>query len=354
MVWLITLKDLAHLFTQTKKAPAQGGLIENNHAMIEVAQTFTVEMHNGKAGPQGAGIDAENDSRLQSPHETIQTREKRVVKGKSFEPPPGLGHDKFMSKVSPETIRNYEKQLKKDPNSKVFAPLADAYREEGRLEEAEILVRDGIQRHPQYVGGYLTLARILLSSKRAAEAEESLKKAVQVSPENLLAYQLLGQVYVELKRPMEALKAHKMVLFLNPLSEKSRQAVEKLETLSATDYEDDLFEMRPLKESAKPPKANLKDGLERTLSFVDALIVRNDLSQAKGILRDLAQRFPDNKEINRRWAFFDEDGDEPLTVEEPLRPLMKRERMIWERKKQLLEAILERIRQHRDTHLLVD
>lgn len=259
-----------------------------------------------------------------------------------------------MSKVSPETIRNYEKQLKKDPNSKVFAPLADAYREEGRLEEAEILVRDGIQRHPQYVGGYLTLARILLSSKRAAEAEESLKKAVQVSPENLLAYQLLGQVYVELKRPMEALKAHKMVLFLNPLSEKSRQAVEKLETLSATDYEDDLFEMRPLKESAKPPKANLKDGLERTLSFVDALIVRNDLSQAKGILRDLAQRFPDNKEINRRWAFFDEDGDEPLTVEEPLRPLMKRERMIWERKKQLLEAILERIRQHRDTHLLVD
>lgn len=264
-----------------------------------------------------------------------------------------------MSKISAETLQQYERTLQKDPNSKVFAALADAYREMNRWSEAELLARDGIARHPNYVGGYLVLARILILTRRAADAEDYLKKAVELSPENLLAYQLLGQTYVLLKRPDEALKAHKMVLFLNPMSEKSRQAVEKLETLSAQDYDDEVFEMRPLKKSAddagaapartgpletlaaKSRQALRSGDLDRKLSLVDALIVRNDLGRARDELKELSETYPDSSEVQKRWAFFEDES--PHEDIETLRPVLSRERRMVERKKEILEKLLKRV-----------
>jgi tetratricopeptide (TPR) repeat protein len=271
-----------------------------------------------------------------------------------------------MSKVSLEAIAQYEKLLEKDPASRVFAALADAYRDIGRLSEAEKLASIGIKRHPDYVGGYLALSRIFLSTKRASAAEDLLKQAVQLSPENLLAYQLLGQAYLELKRPMEALKAHKMVLFLNPLSEKSREAVARLEALTATEYDDDLFEMAPLKPSiptpppkkgmaptsplekqeSQPAKGTGEVALDRELSLIDALIVRNDIGQARTQLLALSQKYPDHPLVHRRWSYFEDEI--PINeIEEPIRPLMGREKMIWDKKRALLEGILHRIDQHR-------
>lgn len=266
-----------------------------------------------------------------------------------------------MSKVSLEAIAQYEKLLEKDPASRVFAALADAYREIGRVNDAEKLASIGVKRHPNYVGGYLALSRIYLQTKRAAGAEDLLKQAVQLSPENLLAYQLLGQTYLDLKRPADALKAHKMVLFLNPLSEKSREAVARLEALTATDYDDDMFEMAPLKQPSlpEPPSLDLIEeepqqakttndelNLDRELSLIDALIVRNDVAKARQHLVELSQKYPDHPLVNRRWSYF-EDEVPTHEIEEPLRPLMGREKMIWEKKRALLEGILHRIDQHR-------
>lgn len=271
-----------------------------------------------------------------------------------------------VSKISAETIAQYEKALAKDPNSRVFAALADAYRDNGDVGEAEILARNGIGRHPDYVGGYLVLARVLLATQRAEDAEEILKTAVELSPENLLAYQLLGQTFVQLKRPNEALKAHKMVLFLNPLSEKSKQAVEKLETLTALEYDDEVFEMRPLDkahqlgtasarhansmdddESGVGHKAQFRQGdLERSLSLVDALIVRNDLQRAKLRLKELTHDYPDSPAVQKRWSYFeDETGEEEI---ESLRPILPREKRIQTRKKDLLEKLLRRIEAARE------
>ncbi|PWU14551.1 MAG: hypothetical protein C5B49_13060 [Bdellovibrio sp.] len=274
----------------------------------------------------------------------------RELPSKSFEGWSQLRHSIKVSSISAKTLEQYEKLLAKEPRSKVFAALADAYREKGRLKDALKTATDGIDRHPDYVGGYLACARVLSEMGQLQDAEKTLKKAIELSPENLLAYQLLGQVYVELKRPHDALKAHKMVLFLNPLAERSRQAVEKLETLTAVDYEDDLFEMRQLKETPLPPsqKPPEEHSLDRHLSYIDALIVRNDLKKAREFLYALSEEFPESAEVRKRWDYFDEEITPPQ--DEILKPLASREKKIWERKKILLESILGRIEQHR--HIL--
>ncbi len=133
-----------------------------------------------------------------------------------------------MNSISTDMVQKYEQILRKDPNSQVFAPLADAYLEMGKAQQAEKLALRGLQLHPLLASGHVVMAKILRATNRPSEALESLDKAIQIAPENLLAYRLKGEILLENKSPKEALKAYKMVLFFNPQATKAQKIVQKL------------------------------------------------------------------------------------------------------------------------------
>jgi tetratricopeptide (TPR) repeat protein len=275
------------------------------------------------------------------------------------------------AKISPETIEEYRRLLARDPMSKVFASLAEAYRELGMQAQAEKIALDGIKRHPTYVSGYVALGRTLMDQERLKEALPMLKKASSLDPQNLLAWHLMGTAHLQMNDSKEALRCFKMVLFLNPQSTSARKAVQKLETLTADDYDNDIFEMKYLAGSAAipakaprhlreslgeealtrtgieitgtktPPLVGPKD-LERTLSLVDALILRNDLTQAREALNRAHHAFPGDPEVQKRFELLDDSIPEEAAA--PLSPLKNRERQIFERKKDLLEGLLHRIK----------
>ncbi|MEN0058440.1 MAG: tetratricopeptide repeat protein, partial [Bdellovibrio sp.] len=122
-------------------------------------------------------------------------------------------------KIDAKTVERYQTLLEKDPSSQVFAPLAEAYREMGMLPEAQKVVTAGVQRHPQFVGGLVTYAKVWRDSGQLQKSLEALKKATALASENILAHQLLAEVYLASKNPKDALKSFKMVLFLNPQSQ---------------------------------------------------------------------------------------------------------------------------------------
>jgi len=262
-----------------------------------------------------------------------------------------------------ESIEKYQEIFKKDPNSQVFAALSDAYREMGMLPEAERTARHGVERHPTYVSGFVALGRVLVAVGKWAEAEVALMRAATLAPENILAYQLLGQVYLQQKRPKEALKTFKLVLFLNPQSEKARKAVEKLESLTADEYETEVFEMKKLgvdPGETPPDHANdpsrldsaaaaslVEKSLERTLSLIDAYIVRNEIVRAQTLLNQAKRDFIRDegalKKLESRWELLTESL--PYEEATPLSPDMKREKYILDQKLRRLQALLQRIKQ---------
>ncbi len=263
-----------------------------------------------------------------------------------------------MAKISPKVIEEYRRILQKDPNSKAFAPLAEALRESADFQGAEVVATNGIRRHPQYVGGYVTLGRILMDQGRFPEALPILNKAADLDPENLLALHLLGTLHLQMSHTKDALKAFKRILFLNPQSEKARNAVQKLESLSADEFEEDVFQYKRLNDepASSPPSTtpdrilpaepvNSKE-LDRKLSLVDALIVRNDLEKARNTLIELNQRAPGHPEIAKRFELLDESLPEEDAV--PLQPIRSRERLVVERKRRLLENLLQRIKEHNE------
>jgi tetratricopeptide (TPR) repeat protein len=262
--------------------------------------------------------------------------------------------DELMSKNLLKIIEDYRRLLQKDPNSKAFAPLAEALRENAEFQQAEIVAANGIRRHPDYVGGYVALGRILIEQSRFAEAGPILSKAVELDPQNLLALQLIGTLHLQMQQPKDALKAFKRILFLNPQSEKARNAVQKLESLSADEYEEDIFQYKKINATTqinKPAVAPVSSQeLERKLSLVDALIVRNDLEKARAHLLDLNTRLPNNKEIAKRFELLEESLPEEEAL--PLHPVASREKMVFDKKRQILEDLLRRIKAYTEDSIL--
>lgn len=93
-----------------------------------------------------------------------------------------------------ESIDRWERCLKENPSSRIFAPLSDAYRKIGELDRALEIAREGVKRNPDYIGGRVALARIYRDKGMFREAIEELRIVVERSPENIAAIRLIEEI----------------------------------------------------------------------------------------------------------------------------------------------------------------
>ena len=208
--------------------------------------------------------------------------------------------------ISADVIEKYQTILRHNPSSQVFAPLADAYLERGLTLQAEDLAKTGTERHPLFPAGFLILGKIYFATKKFDEAENALQKCIELSPQNILAHQYLGDVYLAQKKPIEALRAFKMTLFLNPYSAKAKKAVEKLESASALEFEEDTFAMAKLSDLKQIQKNQPEDdqqqkSIKPLLQLVDAFLIRGDRDQAAELLNEGRAEFGDHPELETRF-----------------------------------------------------
>lgn len=272
--------------------------------------------------------------------------------------------------VDTKLVEKYQLMLEKDPNSLVFAPLVDAYRKMGLLEQAVEEGVRGVREHPNFASGRIALARVLIERVQYDDAVKQLEAAVKLSPENIMAFQLLADCLVRLKRPKEALKSYKMVLFLNPKDEKAQSSVKKLESVTADEFDDELFQMLPLNSLAPEdvedlslspldegePQANSQgpSQLDRAISLIDAFIVRNDFEKAAEVIRQSEPYYPDAKELQKRRKLLNQIGefeDAPETEESiAAEPVISRDRQARQRKIKRLKVLLARISDKAESH----
>jgi tetratricopeptide (TPR) repeat protein len=303
--------------------------------------------------------------------------------------------------VNPEFVERYQIEYQKNPASKVFAPLAEAYRKMGLIEEAHRISKIGVKTHPHFAGGRVAYAKVLIDLKQFEEGLAQLDQAVQLSPDNLLAHSLMGEALLQLRRPKDALKAFKMVLFLNPHDEKAREAVKKWEFLTADEFENEAFAMKPVfrieskdlhrsrnygsgenfadandalaaaledipsllfaepesrDDSEDSPPTNTRlalaqqhsRALERAISLADALTVRNDLNSALEVLSQARQLLGHMPEIEKRYELLTKrlevfEQSEP-DLPSDSKPLARTER---HRRIKVLQNLLQRINERR-------
>jgi tetratricopeptide (TPR) repeat protein len=212
-----------------------------------------------------------------------------------------------------------------------------------------------VQFNPNFGGGRIALAKVFLDRDNPAGALEELEKAVELSPDNILAHMMLADCYLKAQRPKDALRSFKMVLFLAPTNEKAMKAVRKLESLTADEYEDDLFEMKPLPQMdelrtesparLKPVSEKQTSDLERILSLVDAFIVRNDIEKASATLKESERSFGSHPELVKRLKLVNQRGFQAEEAPPP-EELPNRRKEALENKIEYLRHLLARVQRY--------
>lgn len=276
----------------------------------------------------------------------------------------------LMPNVNTEFIEKYQLLLEQDPQSKVFAPLGEAYRKMGMLKEAIEVLQNGVQKHPNFPSGRVALAKVYIESNRVDQAIDQLLQAIEFSSENILAYRLLAECYLKSKQTKNALKAFKMILFLNPQDLFAQEHVQKLESLTADEYEDEVFEMKPLLKESLPietqksndviknkidsfatftPNPVLRERqLERIVSLIDAFIARGDIQSAISVLTQGENKLGLHPEIAKRKSFIQSRlHDNPNDFVEGISPLEKLNQEASKKKIDLLESLIQRIHDRR-------
>ncbi len=137
-----------------------------------------------------------------------------------------------MKKHTPQgnpLIYQYLKKYQDDPSSRIFAPLAEAYRKAGLLDEAIEIARDGLRLHPHFIGGRVALARALFDKGIYEEVVKELEPVVLDAPDNLVAQKLLAESNLILGRIAQALATYKILLYLIPQDQEVAGIVREIE-----------------------------------------------------------------------------------------------------------------------------
>ena len=150
-------------------------------------------------------------------------------------------------------IHTYLKKYQEDPSSRVFAPLAEAYRKAGLVDDAIEIAREGLRVHPRFVGGRVALARALFDKGLYDEVISELSAIIHDAPDNLIAQRLLAESCLMLGRVAEALGAYKMLLYYCPSDAETAKIVRELE---AQAYEQGTLVLRTDPET-RPAQAEI-------------------------------------------------------------------------------------------------
>jgi len=122
-------------------------------------------------------------------------------------------------------IDKLERRYAENPEGRNFAPLADAYRKAGQLDQAVELLTGGLERHPDYVSAHIVLGRCLIDQKNETGAGEVFRKVLSLDPENVIAFKVLAEIADRGKRYDEAVDWLTRLIAADPMNGDAAEAL---------------------------------------------------------------------------------------------------------------------------------
>ena len=131
--------------------------------------------------------------------------------------------------LSPEIAR-LSALLARDPNSKLFMPLAEEYIKAGMAEEAVMTLDDGLKANPYYMSARVLLGKAYLEKGDLDSARAQFEQVVKTVPDNLFAHRKLGDIYKILGDRENAIRSYRMITLLSPKDEEAKRLLAELES----------------------------------------------------------------------------------------------------------------------------
>ncbi|MCH7876476.1 MAG: hypothetical protein IH965_14435, partial [Gemmatimonadetes bacterium] len=162
-------------------------------------------------------------------------------------------------------IEKLQQRYEADP-SRNFAQLAEAYRREGKLDDALQLLRTHLEERPKYVSGLIVLGRCLLDNLDDREARETFERVLAVDPEHIIALKSLADIAERGGQVADARKWLERLLEVDPMNNAAQQALRRLGEAGAPAVaEAESAASEPDLAAAEPAAAGEVAGFEPTM-----------------------------------------------------------------------------------------
>lgn len=125
-------------------------------------------------------------------------------------------------------IEKLEARYRENPKGRNFAPLADAYRKAGLIDNAIELCQAGLQLHPDYVSGHIVHGRCLVDKKDDTGAEAVFRKVLDLDPENILALKVLAEISERNDRFDQAAEWLNRLLLADPMNGEAAEGLSRV------------------------------------------------------------------------------------------------------------------------------
>ncbi len=129
-------------------------------------------------------------------------------------------------------IKMYEERLAQDPDSYLFARLAEIYLKVDLIDDALHIARRGVEKYPAYITGLRVLAMACYAKGLHDECRRALETVVAAIPEDAQVQRLLGKLLVADGNSEAAKKVLLTILDFNPDDLECREEILALEQVS--------------------------------------------------------------------------------------------------------------------------
>lgn len=188
-----------------------------------------------------------------------------------------------MSREKDGDVQFLVDHLQRQPDSILFARLADIYLRTNRVGEAIRLCEEGIKKYPYYVTGHLVLGKSYLANKMYDQAEKEFKRVLLLDSKYLSAHKLYGDLMQEIGWENTCEMSYKKILQIDPLDEVARSRVGEYILQGESELDDadylashtatadiDIESMTPISDSADEEELLFKDDdTEETVAQFD-------------------------------------------------------------------------------------
>ena len=159
-------------------------------------------------------------------------------------------------------IARLSERYNKDPKSKIFVQLADAYRKSNMIDEALEILNKGLAFNPNYPLAYLILGKCYFDKRMYEKAKESFGKTLNYDPQNIVALRMLAQICETTKDEEGQMEAYRGILAIDPFDAPAKEKLTYLES---------LHKKEPLYTVAMAQEYETQGDLEKALSIYENL-----------------------------------------------------------------------------------
>jgi len=142
----------------------------------------------------------------------------------------------------------------RDPEGRVFAPLADAYRRQGDLDQALELLRDGLDRHSDFAPALVVAGWVRRDRGETEAAAAAFEAALELDEENAEALRGIGELAAARGDRPAALESFQRLVDLEP---GDREIVARLREIEIEQGEEAIPQLEVKVESVPPDEIRL-------------------------------------------------------------------------------------------------